>query len=101
MPREATKNAITNAVSKAFKAVYTLKILYCDAEPHNMLYNAHSGHVIIVDFKRAKLISRKPLGLISLNRKKKHATCPGKQNRNDFAKKLSLIVLSVQRYINQ
>ncbi|KAI0805885.1 hypothetical protein GGR55DRAFT_690255 [Xylaria sp. FL0064] len=101
MPREATKGAIINAVSKAFKAVHTLKIFHCDAKPRNMLYEAHGSHVIIMDFERAKLISRELLGLISPNRKRKHAVCPGKQNRNDFVKELSSIISSVQRYINQ
>ncbi|KAI1321137.1 hypothetical protein F5Y16DRAFT_389253, partial [Xylariaceae sp. FL0255] len=64
--RQVSKDAVITA----------LKMLYCNTEPCNVLYNAQNSHVII------------PLGLISLNKKKKHTYS-----------KLSYILSNIQKYI--
>ncbi|KAI1325805.1 hypothetical protein F5Y16DRAFT_376790 [Xylariaceae sp. FL0255] len=99
MSRQVSKDAVTTAVSTAFTAVHRLKVLHCDAEPRNVLYNAQNSHIMIVDFERAKLFDRKPLGLISPNRKRKHTYSSEKQNRDDFTKELLCILSSIQRYV--
>ncbi|KAI0839001.1 hypothetical protein F5Y06DRAFT_286928 [Hypoxylon sp. FL0890] len=78
LPSETDKTAIVDAVSAGFKAVHDLHVLYGDAEPRNILYDTDNSDVMIVDFKRAKLLNREPLGLINLNRKRKHTTCQDK-----------------------
>ncbi|KAI0972048.1 hypothetical protein F4678DRAFT_472082 [Xylaria arbuscula] len=98
MARGTAKHTLIDAISEAFQAIHQLKILHRDAEPRNVLYDAHSDNVMIVDFERAELVGREPLGVISPNRKRKHAHL-GKRNRDEFAEELSSIVLSVQRCI--
>ncbi|KAH8159379.1 hypothetical protein CIB48_g8861 [Xylaria polymorpha] len=99
LPSQADKNAVVDAVSAAFKAVHDLRVLHRDAEPRNVLYDAYNGHVMIVDFERAELLNREPLGLISPNRKRKHDTRQEKQGRNNFAAELRSIVQGVECYI--
>ncbi|KAI3342761.1 hypothetical protein F4824DRAFT_443159 [Ustulina deusta] len=99
---KADKAAIVDIVSAGFKAVHGLHVLHGDAEPRNILYDADNGHVMIVDFERAKLFNREPLGLISPNRKRKHSMCQEKQGRNNkFAAELRSIVQGVKRSIEQ
>ncbi|KAI0423988.1 hypothetical protein F5Y09DRAFT_336142 [Xylaria sp. FL1042] len=98
IPRGTAKDTLINMITKAFRAIHKLKVLHRDAEPRNVLYDAQSGNVMVVDFERAELVSREPLGVISPNRKRKHAHL-GKRNRDEFAEELSSIVLSVQRCI--
>lgn len=97
LPSETDKMAIVDAVSAGFKAVHNLHVLHGDAEPRNILYD--NGHVMIVDFERAKLPSREPLGLISLNRKRKHSMCQEKQGRSEFAAELKSIIQGVKHSI--
>ncbi|KAI0399051.1 hypothetical protein F4802DRAFT_612840 [Xylaria palmicola] len=52
---DANKAAIIDAVSAGFKAVHSLFVLYNDAEPRNIVYNADNGCIMTVDFERAKL----------------------------------------------
>ncbi|KAI1325811.1 hypothetical protein F5Y16DRAFT_411211 [Xylariaceae sp. FL0255] len=66
------------------------KVLHYDAAPRNVLYDTRTRRIMVVDFERAKFISRKPFGLISPNRKRKHAIHPGKQEKDNFTKELSL-----------
>ncbi|KAI0095725.1 hypothetical protein GGR51DRAFT_544705 [Nemania sp. FL0031] len=101
LPSEADKTAIVDAVDAGFKAVHKLHVLHGDAEPRNLLYDAGNGNVMIVDFERAQLLHREPLGLISQNRKRKHGTCQGKQGGNSFAAEWRSIVQGVKHYIEQ
>ncbi|KAI8954159.1 hypothetical protein F4801DRAFT_534524 [Xylaria longipes] len=101
LPRDANKPAIVDAVSAGFKSIHKLHVLHGDAEPHNILYDADNGDVMIVDFERARLLNREPLGLISPNRKRKHGTCQEKQGTNNFAAEWRSIVQGVKRFIKQ
>ncbi|KAI1357257.1 hypothetical protein F5Y08DRAFT_192996, partial [Xylaria arbuscula] len=99
---EADKAAIVDTVSAGFKAIHNLHVLHGDAEPRNILYDADNGHVMIVDFERAKLSNREPLRPISPNRKRKHDMCREKQGRNNkFTTELQSIVQGVKRSIEQ
>ncbi|KAJ3562288.1 hypothetical protein NPX13_g8620 [Xylaria arbuscula] len=90
---EADKAAIVDTVSAGFKAIHNLHVLHGDAD---------NGHVMIVDFERAKLSNREPLGPISPNRKRKHGMCREKQGRNNkFTTELRSIVQGVKRSIEQ
>ncbi len=76
----------------AFKAVYNLQVFYSNTKLYNILYNANSNNIIIIDFKQAKLFNYKLFKLISLNRKQKYNINQKKQNRNDFAAKLQFSI---------
>ncbi|KAI1463978.1 uncharacterized protein F4812DRAFT_463035 [Daldinia caldariorum] len=99
LPDQADKTAIVNAVTAGFKAVHELHVLHGDAEPRNIVYNPYNGEVMIVDFERSKLLNRKPLSLISSNKKRKLNTYQGKQGKNDFAKELQSMTESLERHI--
>ncbi|KAI0436096.1 hypothetical protein F4803DRAFT_543417 [Xylaria telfairii] len=101
MARGTAEDTLIDATSKAFRAIHKLKILHRDAEPRNVLYDARSCNVMIVDFERASLVSREPLGVISPNRKRKHSANTGKIKKDEFATELSSIMLSVRRYVDQ
>ncbi|GAP83494.1 putative serine threonine protein kinase [Rosellinia necatrix] len=102
LPSEADKAAIVDTVSAGFKAIHNLHVLHGDAEPRNILYDADNGHVMIVDFERAKFSNQEPLGLISPNRKRKHSMCQEKQGKkNKFTTELRSIVQNVKRSIEQ
>ncbi|KJZ69320.1 hypothetical protein HIM_11289 [Hirsutella minnesotensis 3608] len=64
---EGVKAGIDDTVSKIFKAMHTLRVLYRDAEPRNMLYNPDSRKLMVIDFERAEFRGRQPLGLIVPN----------------------------------
>lgn len=42
-----------DAITTAFKEMHQLRVLHCDAEPRNMLYDAERKTVMVVDFERA------------------------------------------------
>ncbi|RWA12625.1 hypothetical protein EKO27_g2500 [Xylaria grammica] len=101
LPSGTNTTTIVDAVGAGFKAVHSLHVLHGDAEPRNILYDADNGDVMIVDFERAQLLHREPLGLISSNRKRKHGTCQEKQGRTNFAAEWRSIVQGVEHYLKQ
>ncbi|KAK1973778.1 hypothetical protein LZ30DRAFT_609870, partial [Colletotrichum cereale] len=64
---QAIRADVVDAVAKAYKELHKLGILHGDAEPRNVLRNTVSGNIMVVDFERAELRCRPPLGSISLN----------------------------------
>ncbi|KAJ5145699.1 uncharacterized protein N7515_000263 [Penicillium bovifimosum] len=69
---EASMSAKTK---ESLSAVHRLGVLHRDAELRNFLYNSETDNVIILDFERAEILKQRPaLGLISPNRKRKHAS---------------------------
>ncbi|KAH8653613.1 hypothetical protein BX600DRAFT_440680 [Xylariales sp. PMI_506] len=63
-------NAI-NAVTEAYSGIHKYQVVYGDAAMRNLLYDEHTKAVFVVDFERAEFCGRTPLGLVSLNRKRK------------------------------
>ena len=60
---KVNKAGFIDKVTTIFKAVRELHVLHRDAEPRNILYNTISDSVMVVDFERAELHDRQPLGL--------------------------------------
>lgn len=88
---------ILDEVAAAFQAIHALQVLHGDAELRNVLYNTESGGAMIVDFERAVVQDRQPLGPISLNRKRKYNTLDDKSNNKDhFTAESHAIVLNMQ-----
>lgn len=56
------KRALVDAVTAAFTELHKLGVLHNDAEPRNILYDADSERVMIVDLELAQLYGRQPLG---------------------------------------
>lgn len=88
------KAGIDDAVATIFKAVHKLGVLHRDAEPRNILYNADSGKLMVVDFERAEYRSRWPLGSMcpnGQNRKRKRVISQ-EQTEDDFMRELESAV---------
>jgi hypothetical protein len=55
----------------ALQALHDLQVLQKDPEPRNILWDEHSQRLSFVDFERAEIRARQPLGVITPNRKRK------------------------------
>ncbi|KAH0430366.1 serine threonine protein kinase [Colletotrichum camelliae] len=106
--KQATK-ADVGAVAEAYKKLHKLGILHCDAELRNLLRDTASGNIMVVDFERAEVTCRPPLGSLSSNiqnKKRKQGVLakPGvckKRGKDGFAKELQSIVDHVSRYVTE
>ncbi|KAH8759304.1 hypothetical protein F5883DRAFT_426690, partial [Diaporthe sp. PMI_573] len=90
------KTLAIDAITAAYTGLHRLRILHGDAEARNILYDRGP---MIVDFERAELRSRQPLGSISPNgrdRKRKRGVLQ-KQGNDHFARELQSAVESVLR----
>ncbi|KDN65743.1 putative conserved hypothetical protein [Colletotrichum sublineola] len=95
---EAAKADI-DAVAQAYKTMHNLGVLHRDAELRNVLRDTVSGSIMVVDFERAEISCRPPLGLLSSNgqnKKRKRAALekPGmleNQGKDGFAQELKSI----------
>ncbi|KAK4243623.1 hypothetical protein C7999DRAFT_36041 [Corynascus novoguineensis] len=89
------KTRAIDLATKAYAELHRLQVLHIDAEPRNILYDAISGTLMVVDFERAELRGRQPLGLISPNgqgRKRKRGWMAQKQGKDDFTEELQSVV---------
>ncbi|KAL2129652.1 hypothetical protein VTI74DRAFT_7486 [Chaetomium olivicolor] len=86
--------------NKAYTELHRLQVLHLDAEPRNILYDAISGTLMVIDFERAEFRGRQPLGLVSPNgqgRKRKRGLMVQKQGTDDFTEELESAVERVSR----
>ncbi|KKZ66579.1 hypothetical protein EMCG_07693 [[Emmonsia] crescens] len=64
--------SLIEQVTCSFRAIHQLGVWHRDAMPRNILSNAESGQVIVIDFERSRIIKpRVMLGAVSPNRKRK------------------------------
>lgn len=92
------KTRAIDLATKAYTELHRLQVLHIDAEPRNIVYDAVSGSIMVVDFERAELRARQPFGLISPNgqgRKRKRGWMAQKQGKDDFTEELQSIVKRV------
>ncbi|KAJ5542391.1 hypothetical protein N7461_008394 [Penicillium sp. DV-2018c] len=69
------EKSMSAKTKESLSAVHRLGVLHRDAELRNFLYNAETDNVIVLDFERAEILKQRPaLGLVSPNRKRKHAS---------------------------
>ncbi|OHE90489.1 hypothetical protein CORC01_14217 [Colletotrichum orchidophilum] len=98
---QAIRTDVVDVVAKAYKELHKLGILHGDAEPRNVLRDTVSGNIMVVDFERAEVRCRPPLGLLSSNgqnQKRKRGTLE-KRGKGDFTKELESVVEHVSRSI--
>ncbi|KAK4095957.1 hypothetical protein N658DRAFT_502103 [Parathielavia hyrcaniae] len=89
------KKRAIDLATKAYTELHRLQVLHVDAEPRNILYDAISGSLMVIDFERAELRPRQALGLISPNgqgRKRKRGWMAQKQGKDDFTEELQSVV---------
>lgn len=73
-------------------------MLHKDAESRNILWDEESQSLMVVDFERAELGTRQPLGSITPNRKRKRGTENQKQPAVDeFSLELQQAIFHVSR----
>lgn len=54
-----------DAVSRIFKAIHKLRVIHRDAELRNILYDEHSGALMVVDFERSVYWKRQTQASVS------------------------------------
>lgn len=94
------KSLAIDLASRAYSELHRLQVLHRDAEPRNMLYDAVSGTLMVIDFERAELRDRQPLGMVNPNgqgRKRKRGLILWKQGKDDFTKELQSVVECVSK----
>lgn len=64
---DQAKTDFVRGVATIFKAVHELRVLHCDAEPRNILYDTNSGNLMVVNFERAEFRGRQPLDSVGPN----------------------------------
>ncbi|KYK54018.1 hypothetical protein DCS_05968 [Drechmeria coniospora] len=91
---------IENAATAIFKAMHKLRVLHRDAEPRNMLYNAETGRLMVVDFERAEFRQRDPLGVIvpNVQRRRRKRGAAERKTEEDFARELKSAVDGASRF---
>ena len=76
--RQLDGKVLPRAVAKAFGQIHALQVIHHDAEPRNILYDAQTQKLMVVDFERAELCKRRhgqhrpPLGSIGQGRVGNH-----------------------------
>ncbi|KAK3695832.1 hypothetical protein B0T22DRAFT_497680 [Podospora appendiculata] len=101
-----------DAMAAALADLHRHRILHCDAEPRNMLYDAATGSLTLADFERSKIRggTRPTLGAISPNgqgRKRKLGALPPQKQEKEkddddedraFAREMRNAIASVSRW---
>jgi hypothetical protein len=57
-------------VNKALRELHGKRVLHKDVEPRNLLWDERLGRLMLVEFERAEIRVRPPLGYLSPNRKR-------------------------------
>jgi hypothetical protein len=82
----------------ALQKLHQLQVLHKDAESRNILWDEQSQSFMFIDFERAELCTRQPLGNITPNRKRKRGTENQKQPTvDDFDLELRRAVFHFSR----
>ncbi|KAH7008745.1 hypothetical protein EDB80DRAFT_576021 [Ilyonectria destructans] len=77
---------VTNKILAALSRLHQHRVLHCDAEPRNVLYDKRTGRCMIVDLMLAKFHARQPLRPINVNgRNRKRKWAPKKHEKDVFA----------------
>jgi serine/threonine protein kinase len=98
--RQLDKPDVLSAVETAYSRVHQLGVLHLDPEPRNILYDMQDKRVMIIDFERANVHDRQPLGLISHNslaRKRERAKKDGREG-NIFIEERQQALANISRY---
>ncbi|RYP01932.1 hypothetical protein DL764_006027 [Monosporascus ibericus] len=99
---QISKPDILHTVTTAYMALHRLCVLHRDAELRNILYDLGSGRLMLVDFERAQISNRPPLGLISPNgptRKRKRGE-KEHGGKDPFTQELQLVSGKVSKWIS-
>ncbi|KAH8655744.1 hypothetical protein BX600DRAFT_483015 [Xylariales sp. PMI_506] len=93
------KDSVMDAVTEAYSDIHENQVVHGDPAIRNLLYDERTKAILIVDFERAALCGRTPLGLVSHNttRKRKRGKS-GKVESNKFGEELQSIIEALSTY---
>ncbi|KAK3361655.1 hypothetical protein B0T24DRAFT_112663 [Lasiosphaeria ovina] len=93
---QVDKAVAVDAITRAYTELHRLGVHHRDAETRNILCDQS---LMIIDFERAEIRSRQPLGPISPNSQNREGEwgTPQKQGQNPFAEELQSVVESISR----
>ncbi|KAK4654407.1 hypothetical protein QC762_0065280 [Podospora pseudocomata] len=94
------KVVAVDAIAIAYTELHRLRVLHCDAELRNVMYNRN---IMVVDFERAEVRSRQPLGPLNPNgqNRKRKRELPQKQGKDPFTEELQKVVKDISGYFGQ
>ncbi|KAK3312513.1 hypothetical protein B0H66DRAFT_578616 [Apodospora peruviana] len=87
-----------DAITMAYTEIHRLGVFHRDAEVRNVLYDRN---VMVVDFERAEVRDRQPLGLLSPNGQTRKRKRPQKQGRDPFTEELQQVVEDISGCFGQ
>lgn len=90
---------ILDQVNHALEGVHRQQVLHTDAKSHNWLWNEQLGKLMLIDFERAKICARSPLGILSPNRKRNLGGNFKYEVKGEFYDELELARNSISRRI--
>ncbi|KAJ9655814.1 hypothetical protein H2201_008724 [Coniosporium apollinis] len=82
------KGHFLGKTESALRALHGLRVLHKDAEPRNILCDEQGDTLMLVDFERAEIQARQPLGAITPNRKRKRDGEKKTTAKDDFGKEI-------------
>jgi hypothetical protein len=89
---------ILDQVNRTLKELHGQKVLHRDVEPRNWLWDEQHGRLMLVDFERAEIRSRPPLGTLSPNRKRNiQGTLKSDVKEDDFFREIQSARASISR----
>ncbi|KAK8859551.1 serine/threonine protein kinase [Apiospora arundinis] len=98
---QVDKQSAIAGVASAFATLHRLGVLHRDAEARNILFDAPTGRVMVVDFERAEFRGREPLSCLtaqSQNRKRKRKASK-KQVTDDFGREYQSVMGSLSKIL--
>ncbi|KAJ8059754.1 hypothetical protein OCU04_011394 [Sclerotinia nivalis] len=81
---------IVEQATSALKAMHRLEVLHTDAELRNMVWDEQRKTLMLIDFERAKIRTRLPLGTLTLNRKRDQQGKMKNTANDDFAREIRI-----------
>ncbi|KAJ9634904.1 hypothetical protein H2199_008768 [Coniosporium tulheliwenetii] len=82
------KGHFLGKTKSALRALHRLQVLHKDAEPRNILWDEQGDALMLVDFERAEIQAKQPLGTITPNRKRKRDGEKQTTAKDDFDKEI-------------
>ncbi|KAK3315532.1 hypothetical protein B0H66DRAFT_577300 [Apodospora peruviana] len=92
------KVVVRDAITMAYSEIHRLGVFHRDAEVRNVLYDRN---VMVVDFERAEVRGRQPLGLLSPNGQTRKRKRPQKQGKDPFTEELQQVVEDISGCFGQ
>ncbi|CAD6445219.1 3a3088d6-d303-4cf5-9faf-e19c685c9a19 [Sclerotinia trifoliorum] len=81
---------ILEQATSALKAMHRLEVLHTDAELRNMVWDEKRKTLMLIDFERAQIRTRLPLGTLTLNRKRDQQGKMKNTAKDDFAREIGI-----------